>query len=113
MLVLSWDWQCFQGNAESFSQVSGIGKKTAAKLCLDLKDQLKRHPISGFDNGLETVADKGGSLKSLEVDTVFSALKNLGYSEKEIIAVLRESGSSDEPFELRLKKALSLLTTLS
>ncbi|MDP6319770.1 MAG: Holliday junction branch migration protein RuvA [SAR324 cluster bacterium] len=103
----------YQGNAESFSQVSGIGKKTAAKLCLDLKDQLKRHPISDFDNGLETVADKGGSLKSLEVDTVFSALKNLGYSEKEIIAVLRESGSSDEPFELRLKKALSLLTTLS
>ena len=103
----------YQGNSESFSQVSGIGKKTAAKLCLDLKDQLKRHPISGFDNGLETVADKGGSLKSLEVDTVFSALKNLGYSEKEIIAVLRESGSSDDPFELRLKKALSLLTTLS
>ena len=103
----------YHGNAESFSQVSGIGKKTAAKLCLDLKDQLKRHPISGFDNGLETVADKGGSLKSLEVDTVFSALKNLGYSEKEIIAVLRESGSSDDPFELRLKKALSLLTTLS
>ena len=30
----------YKGNAESFSQVSGIGKKTAAKLCLDLKDQL-------------------------------------------------------------------------
>jgi Holliday junction DNA helicase RuvA len=34
-----------QNSTESFSQVPGIGKKTAAKLCLDLKDQLKRHPI--------------------------------------------------------------------
>jgi Holliday junction resolvasome RuvABC DNA-binding subunit len=48
----------------------------------------------------------------MEIDTVFSALKNLGYSEKEILAVLREAGSSDLPFEVRLKKALSLLTPL-
>ena len=27
-----------QNRSDSFSQVSGIGKKTAAKLCLDLKD---------------------------------------------------------------------------
>ena len=45
-----------QSSAESFSQVSGIGKKTAAKLCLDLKDQLKRHPVSGIESGLEGVS---------------------------------------------------------
>ncbi|MDP7439001.1 MAG: hypothetical protein QGI53_06120, partial [SAR324 cluster bacterium] len=59
-----------------------------------------------------TGPETGGSVTSMEIDTVFSALKNLGYLEKEILAVLRESGSSDEPFELRLKKALSLLTPL-
>jgi Holliday junction DNA helicase RuvA len=101
-----------QGNADSFSKVPGIGKKTAAKLCLDLKDQLKRHPILGFESGLETGSETGGTTTSKEVDTVFSALKNLGYSEKEILTVLRESGSLEEPFELRLKKALSLLTPL-
>ncbi len=73
---------------------------------------MKRHPISGFDSGLETGPETGGSVTSMEIDTVFSALKNLGYLEREILAVLRESGSSEEPFELRLKKALSLLTPL-
>ena len=35
-----------RNSAESFSQVPGIGKKTAVKLCLDLKDKLKNHSIA-------------------------------------------------------------------
>ena len=77
-----------------------------------MKDQLKRHPIieieSGFEGGIQT----GGVLAGKGIDAIFSALKNLGYSEKEIMAVLRESGSSDLTFEVRLKKALSLLAPL-
>ena len=42
-----------QNNTEVFSQVSGIGKKTAAKLCLDMKDQLKKHSFSGFESWIE------------------------------------------------------------
>ena len=101
-----------QSSAESFSQVSGIGKKTAAKLCLDLKDQLKRHPVSGIESGLEGVSKVMTTPQGIEIDGIFSALKNLGYSETEILSVLRETGSSDLSFEDRLKKALSLLTPL-
>ena len=101
-----------QSSAESFSQVSGIGKKTAAKLCLDLKDQLKRYPVSGIESGLEGVSKARVTPQGIEIDGLFSALKNLGYSETEILSVLRETGSSDLPFEDRLKKALSLLTPL-
>ncbi len=101
-----------QSSAESFSQVSGIGKKTAAKLCLDLKDQLKRHPVSGIESGLEGVSKTRATPQGIEIDGIFSALKNLGYSETEILSVLRETGSSDLSFEDRLKKALSLLTPL-
>ena len=101
-----------QSSAESFSQVSGIGKKTAAKLCLDLKDQLKRHPVSGIESGLEGVSKARATPQGIEIDGIFSALKNLGYSETEILSVLRETSSSDLSFEDRLKKALSLLTPL-
>ena len=101
-----------QNNKESFSQVSGIGKKTAVKLCLDLKDQLKRHPISGLESVLAGRSKKRLIISGEEIDGVFSALKNLGYTEKEILPVLRETSSSDLPFEGRLKKALSLLAPL-
>ena len=101
-----------RSSAESFSQVSGIGKKTAAKLCLDLKDQLKRYPVSGIESGLEGVSKESATPQGIEIDGIFSALKNLGYSETEILSVIRETGSSDLSFEDRLKKALSLLTPL-
>ncbi len=101
-----------RSSAESFSQVSGIGKKTATKLCLDLKDQLKRHPVSGIESGLEGVSKARETPQGIEIDGIFSALKNLGYSETEILSVLRETGSSDLSFEDRLKKTLSLLTPL-
>ncbi|MDC0229919.1 Holliday junction branch migration protein RuvA [Deltaproteobacteria bacterium] len=101
-----------QNNTEVFSLVPGIGKKTAAKLCLDMKDQLKKHSFSGFESGIEYGANTGTASGVTEIDGVFSALKNLGYSEKEILSVLKESGNADLPFEDRLKKALSLLTPL-
>ena len=101
-----------QNNTVVFSQISGIGKKTAVKLCLDMKDQLKKHSFTGFESGIED-GEKAVTASGLtEVEGIFSALKNLGYSEKEILSVLKESGNSDLPFEDRLKKALSLLTPL-
>ena len=101
-----------QNNTGVFSQVPGIGKKTAAKLCLDMKDQLKKHSFSGFESGIENGANAETAKGVTGIDGVFSALKNLGYSEKEIISVLKESSDSDLRFEDRLKKALSLLTPL-
>ena len=101
-----------QNSVDIFSQVPGIGKKTAVKLCLDLNDKLKNNSIF---LPIYTSSDKlkNNNFDSRnETDSVFSALKNLGYQEKEIVTVLRESGNSEIPFESRLKKALSLLTPL-
>ena len=99
-------------NTGVFSNIPGIGKKTAAKLCLDMKDQLKKSSFSEFESGIGYVENNSTTSSLNEIDGVFSALKNLGYSEKEILLVLKESENSDLNFEERLKKALSLLTPL-
>ena len=101
-----------QNSVESFSQVSGIGKKTATKLCLDLKDKLKSSLTA------QSVYEKDFKCENKEIESgsgknsVFSALKNLGYNENEIIKALGKSENVDLSFEEKLKKALSLLTPL-
>ena len=101
-----------QNRSDIFSLVSGIGKKTAVKLCLDLKDKLKNHAIATLSSESNISYKDLDNEIQMDKDSVFSALKNLGYQEKEIIRVLRESGDSEKPFESRLKKALLLLTPL-
>ena len=100
----------FQNNTAAFSQVSGIGRKTAVKLCLDLKDQLKNREMKA-SSSLQT----GNELDGILVDQnqeLISALKNMGFQEREIRMVLPQAGEKDQPLEERLKKVLSLLTPL-
>ena len=87
------------------------GRKTAAKLCLDLKDQLKNREMKPSSSSLQT----GNELDGILVDQnqeLISALKNMGFQEREIRMVLPQAGEKDQPLEERLKKVLSLLTPL-
>ena len=100
-----------KNNMAALSKVSGIGSKTAAKLCLDLRDHLK--------NGRLSVSVESRSANSIDsgipVDEdreLASALKNMGYQEREIRQVLHQTGDREDAFEVRLKKALSLLAPL-
>ena len=101
-----------KNNMAALSKVSGIGSKTAAKLCLDLRDHLKNGRLSvsveyrspnQVDSGIPVDEDR----------ELGSALKNMGYQEREIRQVLHQAGDSEDSFEVRLKKALSLLAPLS
>ena len=98
-------------NMAAFSQVSGIGRKTAAKLCLDLRDHLKNGRLSvSVESRSANPVDSG-----IPVDgdrELASALKNMGYQEREIRQVLHQAGDREDSFEVRLKKALSLLAPL-
>ena len=98
-------------NMAAFSQVSGIGRKTAAKLCLDLRDHLKNGRLSvSVESRSANPVDSGIPVD--EDRELASALKNMGYQEREIRQVLHQSGDGEDLFEVRLKKALSLLAPL-
>jgi len=66
--------------AGRLTQVPGIGKKTAERLCLELKDKLA--PDLGLTTGKSQVLDANSE--------VLQALLALGYSEKEALLALKQ-----------------------
>lgn len=66
-----------KNNTAYLTQISGIGKKIAEKIVLELRDKL---PKIAFDFNTE---GKIGSVSGVENLEVFEALKAMGYSHKE------------------------------
>lgn len=86
----------FHEQAEVFSRVPGVGKKTAQKILLQLQDRLPT------DSGLTV----GSILTDLDTE-ILAALTSLGYSVVEAQAAL-QSIPRDTPqdLEVRLRQAL-------
>ncbi len=82
------------GDTSHLTKVSGIGKKNAEKIVLELKDKL-----TGFEGGAEMSGD---------VD-VIEALKALGYGEREAREALKKVSGTTDTSE-KIKKALKLLS---
>lgn len=96
-----------QGDLHKLSAIPGIGKKTAERLVLELKDK-----VGKLDTGSGTATDVvGRTLPETSIlDDVTSALLNLGYKEVQVRKVLADldchSGTSVEEV---LKQALKIL----
>ena len=83
-------------NATYLTNVSGIGKKTAEKIVLELRDKV----------GKETE----GSVRSLSADEeALQAMRALGYTHSEARDVLRKVPSEIESGSARLREALRIL----
>jgi Holliday junction DNA helicase RuvA len=94
-----------RGDLARLSAVPGIGKKTAERLVLELKDKVAKQEFTGSAAGGELLAPTAG----IEED-IASALINLGYKEavvKKALAELRIS--PDDSMEQVLKQALKAL----
>lgn len=78
------------------SSVAGVGKKTAEKVVLELKD---RHHLFG---GIASAAPTGD-------EEALEALKTMGYSKEEARTALRTVPSSVEGGSARLRAALKQL----
>jgi Holliday junction DNA helicase RuvA len=86
------------GDVDGLASVPGIGKKTAGRIVLELKEKLSLPD-------LEVVGPAGANSSQAR-----SALENLGYSAPEVRAVLAElAPPPDAPVEDVVKRALRLL----
>ncbi len=80
-----------------FTKVSGIGRKTAQRLILELKNKLAK----------TVVLEKGGSFK--EMGDAFEALVSLGYKPSDVRKVLNELPKEAKSMEAKVKEALKKL----
>lgn len=82
------------GDVSYLTKVSGIGKKTADKIILELKGKIIE------DGGVSTLSEEGD---------VLEALKSLGYGERDIRDTLKKIPDSFSGTGERIKEALRLL----
>ena len=93
-----------QGNIKLLESVKGIGKKTAERLVLELKDKVGKHSIGSVGTGFAVV-------NSIEQDALI-ALTSLGLAkiqaEQAIQKVLRTEADINN-LEILIKKALKAI----
>ncbi|NPA94169.1 MAG: Holliday junction branch migration protein RuvA [Thermodesulfobacteria bacterium] len=100
-----------KGDTTRIKSVHGVGKKTAARICVDLKEKAsKLLEQAGFGTGSKRVAPKTDVHGDLADDAV-SALVNLGYKSQEakraVSSVIQEQGPLD--INQLIKEALQVL----
>ena len=87
-----------RGDLARLTAIPGVGKKTAERIILELKDKLQDF-------------SEGPAVSPLESD-VLSALENLGYLRAHAEAAMRRAvdGDRDPSFDMLFKRSLQILT---
>ncbi|MBY9079637.1 Holliday junction branch migration protein RuvA [Paenibacillus sp. HN-1] len=101
----------YQENLTFLTKLPGIGKKTAQRMILDLKDKLDGLGTITFQTGLFAVAEESASGET-SWQEARDGLKALGYTEAELDRVwlsLKKEGAEESSVDVLMKKALKLL----
>ncbi|MBE6039438.1 MAG: Holliday junction branch migration protein RuvA [Clostridiales bacterium] len=95
------------GDASSIAMAQGIGKKTAERVILELKDKVSALPIEGVDltEGFAPAAAAGSGERGEAV----IALTTLGYSKKEAETAVASVTDDDLTAEEYVRKSLKFL----
>lgn len=97
-----------ESDIKRLSGLPGIGKKTAERLVLELKDKVG--PVSEMPSSSDPTVMDTATTSSLN-DDVISALVNLGYKENLARKTLEKMNlTADMTMEIALKGALKVLT---
>ncbi len=95
-------------DAKAICKAPGIGKKTAQKLILELKDKFNLE--EAFEQKLDMTETSGSLVNSSSVQEAVEALAALGYSSTEALkAVQQVTNGEGLSTELLLKQALKYL----
>ena len=94
-----------QGNTRLLESIKGIGRKTAERIVLELRDKLTKQPIENTD--LNISALKGNSLQADALNALIALGINRQQADVAIQKVLKEG--EDLPVETVIKKALQFL----
>jgi len=86
-----------EGRAELLTKASGIGKKTADRVILELRNKLKQEGSGSIVGLMESDQD------------IVEALANLGYTKSQAREALSKIDSKTTKMEERIKEALKLL----
>ncbi len=89
-------------DSKRISQAKGIGKKTAEKLIIELKDKLKVVDLEVLSASTEQ------TLHSTYIDEALMGLTGLGYTETEALHAIKHAQHADSTSEL-IKQALIFL----
>lgn len=89
------------GDAASLTRLPGIGKKTAERIIVELRDKLENLPAV-----LPGAAAAGSPGASGPVAEASSALRALGYKPAEVTRMVRDAAEADMTAEQIIRKAL-------
>ncbi|MDU5109742.1 MAG: Holliday junction branch migration protein RuvA [Clostridium sp.] len=95
------------GDDKHLCKAPGIGKKTAGRIILELKDKIKKEEISGNNESSSDFMDIASN-SAINIAESLSALLALGYSEKEAEAALSKVDKT-ESIENIIKNCLKVL----
>lgn len=92
-------------------KIPGIGKKSAQRIILELKDKLKAQELAEAEEQGETKQIKQEKNNEAEEEAI-AALQILGYSKKDIEKAFGKLANKDVSVEELIKKGLTILSQM-